>query len=227
MVAWTFRAVCALWAVCALGAVGLAGCGRIDFERCPAACGTGAPSDACGSDRECATGHCADGVCCDTACDGTCASCATGTCEAVPTACSGDCASCDASDGGFSCAPSPAACNTLCSSAVCTGADTAYSCDTSTCCATAVAPNFTGSCGGTATSVLVGDGCHFSYDWSSWVMANNFVNLMWDEQVCQQGTWVTFDAGGDAFPCGGCVHDTHVTWTDSCGNRSAASYVCP
>jgi len=58
-------------------------------------------------------------------------------------------------------------------------------------------------------------------------MASNFVELMWDEQVCQQGSWVPFDSGADAVPCGGCEHATRNTWTDTCGNASALSYVCP
>lgn len=35
----------------------------------------------CGLDGDCDNGHCADGTCCATTCEGTCYSCATGTCE--------------------------------------------------------------------------------------------------------------------------------------------------
>jgi hypothetical protein len=75
--------------------------------------------------------------------------------------------------------------------------------------------------------VLLGDGCHFSYDYASYVMASNFVEIQWDEEVCQNGTWMTFDSGLDAIPCSGCVQDTHNTWSDTCGNAAGLTQVCP
>ncbi|HSD89793.1 MAG TPA: hypothetical protein VLB44_19815 [Kofleriaceae bacterium] len=196
--------------------VPLAACGRLGFDR----------AQPCSIDPDCASDHCVAGLCCDRPCDGTCNSCETGTCLPLPSACSGDCVSCEASGDGFSCIAAPTACTTLCSSATCDGAGTAFSCNTSSCCSTATAPNLGGSCA-TGPTVLLGDGCHFSYDYSAYVMANNFINVEWDEEVCVGGTWMTFDAGVDAFPCSGCVHDTHNTWSDTCGNAAGFTQVCP
>jgi hypothetical protein len=206
--------------------IGLAACGRIGFETCPETCGTIEPGSACTDDRDCATGHCADGVCCDSACAGSCDSCASGTCVADPSACTGDCASCVVADGGFSCAPVPAACVGACGAGTCSGAGARFVCSFGTCCSTAVAPNIAGSCS-TGPAVVLADGCSFEYDYSSWTMASNFVELDWDVEQCQQGTWVSIDSGADAVPCTGCTHDTRNTWSDTCGNTTMRQNVCP
>ncbi len=119
-----------------------------------------------------------------------------------------------------------AACTSLCASAVCAGSGTAFACDASSCCSTAVSPNIHGSCSTGPTAVL-GNGCNFEYDYSSWIMANNFVELDWDVEQCQQGTWVTVDSGTDAVPCTGCTQDTRNTWSDTCGNSTMTQNVCP
>jgi hypothetical protein len=205
------------WLVMALLAI--TSCGRIGFD-------PGAPGTTCSQDSECATGHCIAQQCCETACEGTCATCRTGVCEPLPSACSGDCAACDATPTGFDCAPSPAACSALCSSAVCTGSSTAFTCDVASCCATSSAPNLAGSCS-TGPSTLIGDGCRFVYDYYSFMSASNFFEVLWDEQLCQNGTWMPFDSGNDSFPCSGCTHDTRNTWSDSCASTVLQETVCP
>lgn len=74
---------------------------------------------------------------------------------------------------------------------------------------------------------MLGDGCEFHYDYSSYVMASNFVEYNWDYERCQAGAWVTIDASSDAFPCTGCAHETRNTWTDTCGNLTMFTQVCP
>ncbi len=204
----------------------VAACGRVGFDACPATCGSTATGSGCTADRDCATGHCADGVCCDSACDGTCDSCATGTCVAMPSACSGDCATCAASGDGFSCEAMPAACTGACGAGTCGGSGTIFTCNFGTCCSTAIAPNLTFGCATDSTAVLP-SGCQFHADYSSYVAANNFVNVMWDYEECRQGQWVSVDSGGDAFPCSGCTQDTHTTWSDTCGSATMKTVVCP
>jgi hypothetical protein len=75
--------------------------------------------------------------------------------------------------------------------------------------------------------VLLGDGCSFEYDYNSWIMANNFIEVDWDVEQCQNGTWVSVDSGADAFSCMGCAHDTRNIWSDTCGNASARTQICP
>ncbi len=206
-----------------IAAVALAACGRFHFDTCSSDCRAG---DQCVDDAECTSGHCVAGVCCDSACSGTCDECTTGTCMPVPAACQGDCASCEPDGTGFHCVPAPAACAATCTSATCVGTGTMFSCDMSSCCSTETAPNRAGSCA-TGPVVQLGDGCRFVYDYSSWISANNFVELDWNEQICQQGVWVEFDVGADAIPCTGCAHETRNAWSDTCGNASAFVQVCP
>lgn len=202
------------WGV--LIAFAVSACGRLQFT----------PIQSCQQDAECASAHCVDGVCCDRACSGSCHTCAFGVCSAVATQCTGDCASCEATRDGFECMPVASTCTALCSSATCSGTGTAYACDFGSCCSTGNAPNLGGSCA-TGPIALLPDGCHFAYDYSSWISASDFVAYDWNEQLCMQGTWVTFDAGADAFPCSGCTHDTRNSWSDTCGNTTAFTQVCP
>lgn len=55
------------------------------------------PGDTCTLDTDCASGFCADGLCCDRPCEGSCESCATGTCTffAAATECRGSLGDCD------------------------------------------------------------------------------------------------------------------------------------
>lgn len=212
-----------------IGVVALASCGRIGFDSCPIErCGTIEPGAGCTMDGDCTTGYCVANVCCDAPCDGTCNTCVSGTCVPDASACIGDCASCARAGGGFSCAAAPAMCtgSGTCGTGTCGGAGTTFACDYGTCCSTAVAPNIVGSCS-TGPTVVLGDGCSFEYDYASWNMLSNFVEVTWDVQQCQQGTWVSIDSGADAFPCTGCTHDVRNTWSDTCGNVSMRQTVCP
>ncbi len=91
--------------------------GQQDLDTCaaPNACdGAGACAmkpvgRACGTGRECQSGHCVDGLCCDTSCTGTCVACDVagrqGTCSSVPRG-SGDkrtCVGAQACDGAGAC----------------------------------------------------------------------------------------------------------------------------
>ncbi|MBS1123072.1 MAG: hypothetical protein H6Q90_5300 [Deltaproteobacteria bacterium] len=193
----------------------LSACGRIGFDR----------ATPCATSAECATGSCSDGVCCDTTCAGTCDQCITGTCQAVEMECSGDCAACRPSGGGYSCEPDATACSSICVTAICKGAGTSFACDAATCCATSVAPNFVGSCG-TAIDVMVPSGCQLEYDVNTCCTGVQYIEVTWDVQACQAGTWVQVDSGADAFPCNGCPTEIRNSWTDSCGNASGTAIVC-
>jgi len=64
--------------------------------------------------------------------------------------------------------------------------------------ATSVAPNFVGSCG-TAIDVMVPSGCQLEYDVNTCCTGVQYIEVTWDVQACQAGTWVQVDSGADAF----------------------------
>ena len=75
--------------------------------------------------------------------------------------------------------------------------------------------------------MLLGDGCSFEYDLTSVAIANYYMEIDWDVEQCQNGTWVAVDTGADAYPCSSCSVETRNIWSDTCGNATARTQVCP